>query len=249
MSDLNQTQRQYHPSGLSEQQLRLPGPPMGSQPKGYPQRNYDQEAMNGTNPANYLSEKSRPVGVPRPPGKVGFTAQQEAMLARMKSLDCRAGQRPYVPGTVPEGYPVTAPGPSRAQFDPNPFQLEHSANFTTQSQQQRSQLEQLQQLQQQQQFQMKQQQFSNQASNSNNSIQSQNHFNQVQHQQQMQQRQLQQQQQQQQQLALQNKYSQLPHTQIPVRSYAQQNGHVHVPIPPSTPIRVSAARLVHGAPL
>jgi hypothetical protein len=248
MTDHNQLQRQLqqHPSGLSEQQLRQPGPPMGSQPKGYPQRNYDQEAMNGVNPANYLSDRSRPAGVPRPPGKVGFTAQQEAMLARMKSLDCRAGQRPYVPGTVPEGYPVTAPGPSRAPVDNNPFQLEHSANFTSQSQQQRSQLEELQQLQQQQQFQAKQQQFSNQTSNTNNSIQSQNHFNQIQQQQQLRQQQLQQQQQ----LAMQNKYNQLPQTQIPARPYGQKNPYAQqAHTTPAAPMRVSAARLVHGAPL
>ena len=264
---------------------------MGSRPNGYPQRNYDQEAMNGVNPANYLSDRSRPAGVPRAPGKVGFTAQQEAMLARMKSLDCRAGQRPYVPGTVPEGYPVTAPTPRT--FDKSPFQLEHSANFT-QSQQQRSNLEELQKLQLQQQYQMKQQQFTQQVNHNGNSnstsAQAQNHFAQIQQQQQQQlQNQIrsenrQQEEfrlQQQHQLNIQAKYNQLgimpyapvsagqtqtrPVAQhIPIHAYPQHNSHAqqspyvqhnghapqhaHVPNAPA-PTRVSAARLVHGAPL
>jgi hypothetical protein len=51
-----------------------------------------------------LSKDSRPPGVPPPPGKVVFDAKQEATHARMRGLDCRQAQRPYIPGSIPEGY-------------------------------------------------------------------------------------------------------------------------------------------------
>lgn len=92
-----QPQSPYDPAYQAQQQQKY------AIPAGASKRNYDEEARNGFYPGNELSRDSRPPGTAPPPGKVMFTATQEATHARMRGLDCRQAQRPYIPGSIPEG--------------------------------------------------------------------------------------------------------------------------------------------------
>ena len=63
--------------------------------------------------------------MPPPPGRVVFTAKQEATHARMRGLDCRQAQRPYIPGSGPEGGPSSQ---GHGQHTQGQHQLQHPQN-------------------------------------------------------------------------------------------------------------------------